>query len=921
MFKKSRKASPFKEWSDEDTKAVIERVTKIEEFKKKIREETEGTQKKKIVIFIDDLDRIPEKLIDFLNSLKIFLDIKGCVFILGCDYKILDSALKKRYEEEIYENYFDKIVQAEFYIPRISEKAIEGYLKSLTGSEGIEECTKLVLHSIGGNPRKIKRAVNATKLIKSIFEMKVESILKEFERPKPGKRIEGRGREEIEEPAALKKEITRIFTPEKVFDILFDKKVLFKLVCIRERWPRLYERILSEGKLQRALIALQDAYAFSWDDVPGKDQSRLIKFVKQNFNIDWAETAEIDKINNGKTINVSSGKSHLSIALNNEKTKVNIEPDKNRTEEFKVRAEGGKLKIYANYEPDSELLDAIEEKGRKLEEPEKNLRIFLEDPPVFFGEEDLITYLTLLEISSPEAGISLEYAEPEKLPDNIFNRYLVFERINKGKVNEKIIEEKIKHMDWESDLNSYYFFVEVISALGYDNLIEYLYDRKYLKNIEDKIKASSDPGVIGWWLYFVNVIYSDAAKALINETKKALADKIKASSDPLAVGWLLDDVSGIDKDAAKALINETKNTYADKIKTSSDPWTIGSLLDYVNRIDKDAAKALINETKKDLADKIKASSDPRTVGWLLERVEGIDKDAMKALINETVNTYADKIKASSDPGAIGWIGWLLERVGRIDKDAAKVLINETKNTYADKIKASSDFLAIRSLLGSVGRIDKDAAKALINETMNTYADKIKPSSYPYAGKWLLDEVKGIDSDTAKALINEIKNTYADNIKASSDPGAIGSLLDDVGRIDNDAAKALINETKKDLVEKIKASSDPGAIGSLLDYVRVIDKDAAKALIYETMNTYTDKIKASLDLGAIRWLLGSVGRIDKDAAKALINETKKDLVKNIKASSDPEAIRRLLEKVGEMDPDTAKQLENETKSITSSKNQK
>ena len=72
-------------------------------------------------------------MIDFLNSLKVFLDIKGCIFVLGCDYEILKDALKEKHKEAIYEDYFDKIVQAEFYIPKISERAIREYLEVLTG--------------------------------------------------------------------------------------------------------------------------------------------------------------------------------------------------------------------------------------------------------------------------------------------------------------------------------------------------------------------------------------------------------------------------------------------------------------------------------------------------------------------------------------------------------------------------------------------------------------------------------------------------------------------------------------------------------------------------------------------------------------------------------------------------------------------
>lgn len=73
------------------------------------------------------------------------------------------------------------------------------------------------------------------------------------------------------------------------------------------------------------------------------------------------------------------------------------------------------------------------------------------------GVGDLRTYLTLLEISSPEAGIFMEYEEPEKLPINLFNRYMLFERINKLKVDEGIIKGKINQMDWEDSPNSYFF--------------------------------------------------------------------------------------------------------------------------------------------------------------------------------------------------------------------------------------------------------------------------------------------------------------------------------------------------------------------------------------------------------------------------------------------------------------------------------
>jgi len=546
-------------------------IVKKEDDKIKIYEKS---KKGKIIIFIDDLDRIPEKMVDFLNSLKTFLDIKGCIFVLGCDYKILDSALKQMYKEEkeekegIYKDYFDKIVQTEFYIPKISEQAIKKYLSFLTGwdDKEIEECTQLVIHSIGGNPRKIKRVVNATLLIKSVFEKRLATFLQAFERPKlremylfswdnvPGNDserllifllddldIDWAGNAEIrksddgkiiyifkdensaeimideenkkatlkigdgkiidlkvkkengklniyremiergvegkegapEEPMALKSEFSRIFTPAEVFDLLFDKKVLFKLVCMREQWPIFYEDILNKEKKQDVLISLQDS-----DFTTG--MSKVLGTAK-----------EIDI---------------------------------------------------------SELLSATKEQGDKFKKHVENFSIFLNDYPRFQDVGDLKTYLTLLEISSPEAGISLEYAEPAKLPINLFNRYMLFERINKGKVEEGIIREKINQMDWESNLGSYNFFIHVLSAFGYDNSLKGLFeDEKKLTQLAEKIKASIDPSAVGKLLENVILIDTDTARGLISETKDTYVRKIRDSADAGAIGTLLLNVLWIDK--------------------------------------------------------------------------------------------------------------------------------------------------------------------------------------------------------------------------------------------------------------------------------------------------------------------------------------------------------------------------------------
>ncbi|MEA2052257.1 MAG: hypothetical protein U9O90_05485, partial [Euryarchaeota archaeon] len=423
------------------------------------------------------------------------------------------------------------------------------YLQFLTrwNDNEIEECTQLVIHSIGGNPRKIKRVENATMLIKSVFERRLATFLQAFERPEPRVSIDrgSEGKEEVpEEPMALKREITKIFTPAEVFDLLFDKKVLFKLVCMREQWFTYYENILIDEEKQ------QDLFSFA--------------------------------------------------------------------EEHKRRIS------YSSYSKD------------KSKEDLTAIKFMNEDFPVFQVLEDLKTYLTLLEISSPEAGISIEYAKPENLPIELFNRYMLFERINKGKVEETIIKKKIKQEDWTGNLSSYHFFSVVLSAFGYDHLLPDLFRKNQIQSIAKRIKdSSSDPMAIGRLLNSVKRVEEETARALLHETKDTYAKKIRACTDPDAIGMLLSSVRMIDKKTAGEFLNETRDTVTGKIRDSIDLDAIRRMLVCVSWIDEDTARELLNETKITIVEKIRASTDPKAIGRLLDSMRKIDEDTAKKLEKET----------------------------------------------------------------------------------------------------------------------------------------------------------------------------------------------------------------------------------------------------------------------------------------------
>ncbi len=98
--------------------------------------------------------------------------------------------------------------------------------------------------------------------------------------------------------------------------------------------------------LKRLAMLYNHWYLFSWDEIPENDSGRLRDFLKQNYSIDWVKIARIEKIDDGKTIRVSTEKNFLLLKLNNDKTEINLKIDDCRSDKFVVKIENGKLNIY-----------------------------------------------------------------------------------------------------------------------------------------------------------------------------------------------------------------------------------------------------------------------------------------------------------------------------------------------------------------------------------------------------------------------------------------------------------------------------------------------------------------------------------------------------------------------------------------------
>jgi hypothetical protein len=128
---------------------------------KKIRERLGN---KRVIVFIDDLDRAtPELLPKLLLSLREILDLPGFTFVLAFDNEIVADGLvtaNKAWGDG--DNFLDKILDFHYYLPPISMAAKRLLLKNM-----LDRYAKFVPknsidpieHLLPDNPRKLKRLV------------------------------------------------------------------------------------------------------------------------------------------------------------------------------------------------------------------------------------------------------------------------------------------------------------------------------------------------------------------------------------------------------------------------------------------------------------------------------------------------------------------------------------------------------------------------------------------------------------------------------------------------------------------------------------------------------------------------------------------------------------------------------------------
>lgn len=177
----------------ERTKIYIEQVQFLEQFQEQFANLVKThIHPKRLVVFVDDLDRcLPEKAIEVLEAIKLFLDVENCVFVLGLDQEVISRGIEMKYKEFGAKQdgdssqqkftiegvrYLEKIIQLPFQIPPVEQTDMDDFVHGLSHDWPHEECPKVFALGLGDNPRQIKRTVNTFLMLWKLAEKRKDKL-------------------------------------------------------------------------------------------------------------------------------------------------------------------------------------------------------------------------------------------------------------------------------------------------------------------------------------------------------------------------------------------------------------------------------------------------------------------------------------------------------------------------------------------------------------------------------------------------------------------------------------------------------------------------------------------------------------------------------------------------------------------------
>ena len=150
-------------WKEEEASNDESMINNIRKFREEFSDALKSDEIKNVVVMVDDLDRCrPERIIEILEVIKLFLAVERTTFIIAADENVIKYSIREKYppmngfDVELDKEYIEKIIQLPIYIPELSAKDIQNYLLLLVAQSYLkQESFKLLITKLFEEKRTI----------------------------------------------------------------------------------------------------------------------------------------------------------------------------------------------------------------------------------------------------------------------------------------------------------------------------------------------------------------------------------------------------------------------------------------------------------------------------------------------------------------------------------------------------------------------------------------------------------------------------------------------------------------------------------------------------------------------------------------------------------------------------------------------
>jgi energy-coupling factor transporter ATP-binding protein EcfA2 len=176
----SRLGIDFKKFSH--TRSYVQQIALVDDLTSELEALISLIGKgKPLVVIVDDLDRcLPEKVMEVLEAIKLFLDVPGCVFVLGMDRNLVENAVSRKLQtaqnatnvSSLYHSlasaYFDKLIHLPFAVPPLSQESIKTLVRHVAPDDEAKSCADLLAIGLQPNPRTVKRHIQTLVFLRDV---------------------------------------------------------------------------------------------------------------------------------------------------------------------------------------------------------------------------------------------------------------------------------------------------------------------------------------------------------------------------------------------------------------------------------------------------------------------------------------------------------------------------------------------------------------------------------------------------------------------------------------------------------------------------------------------------------------------------------------------------------------------------------